>query len=120
MTFIGRTSKLRELAMVYSNYLTKSWFAFLMWYCSACKGKEWKGVLKEWLNLLRAMRNLRSFNQSQQLKEVLQNRLVQWFDDAFIYFMLIYSFCISYFHLKSQLECTKFFFTLLESLGRFC
>jgi hypothetical protein len=57
----------------------------------ACKGKEWKGVLKEWLNLLRAMRNLRSFDESQHLKEVLQNRLVQWFDDALIYFMLIYS-----------------------------
>ncbi|KAE8036875.1 hypothetical protein FH972_009508 [Carpinus fangiana] len=42
----------------------------------ACKGKEWKVVLKEWLNLLRAMRNLRSFDESQHLKEVLQNRLL--------------------------------------------
>ncbi|KAB1216916.1 hypothetical protein CJ030_MR4G016071 [Morella rubra] len=42
----------------------------------ACKGKEWKGVLKEWLNLLKMMRNPRSFYQSQFLKEVLQNRLL--------------------------------------------
>ncbi|KAB1206516.1 hypothetical protein CJ030_MR7G000028 [Morella rubra] len=42
----------------------------------ACKGKEWKGVLKEWLNLLKMMRNPWSFYQSQFLKEVLQNRLL--------------------------------------------
>ena len=41
----------------------------------ACKGKEWKGVLKEWLNLLRVMRNPKSFYRSQFLKDVLQNRL---------------------------------------------
>ncbi|KAG6678404.1 hypothetical protein I3842_14G078800 [Carya illinoinensis] len=42
----------------------------------ACKGREWKGVLKEWLNLLKIMRNPRSFYQSQFLREVLQNRLL--------------------------------------------
>ncbi|KAI5337169.1 hypothetical protein L3X38_016438 [Prunus dulcis] len=43
---------------------------------SVCKGKEWKGVLKEWLNLLKLMHNLKSFYQNQFLKEVLQNRLL--------------------------------------------
>jgi len=71
-----------------------------MLYCSvgifnshACKGKEWKGVLKEWLNLLKVMRNPRSFYQSQFLKEVLQNRLVHCFNDViiYIYLMLIFS-----------------------------
>ncbi|CAL5416773.1 unnamed protein product [Camellia sinensis] len=38
----------------------------------ACKGKEWKSVLKEWLNLLKLMRNPRSFYKGQFLKEVLQ------------------------------------------------
>ncbi|KAI6693975.1 hypothetical protein NL676_021685, partial [Syzygium grande] len=42
----------------------------------ACKGKQWKGILKEWLNLLKSMRNPKSFYWSQFLKEVLQNRLL--------------------------------------------
>lgn len=42
----------------------------------ACKGKEWKSVLKEWLNLLKLMRNPRSFYKGQFLKEVLQYRLL--------------------------------------------
>ncbi|KAM7486094.1 hypothetical protein LguiA_002103 [Lonicera macranthoides] len=41
-----------------------------------CKGKEWKLVLKEWLNLLILMRNSKSFYLSQFLKEVLQYRLL--------------------------------------------
>lgn len=45
----------------------------------ACKGKEWKGVLKEWLNLLKLMRNPRSLYQSQAVKEVLANRLFYLF-----------------------------------------
>ncbi|CAL0327253.1 unnamed protein product [Lupinus luteus] len=42
-----------------------------------CKGKEWKLVLKEWLNLLKLMKNPNSFFRSQFLKEVLQNRLLE-------------------------------------------
>lgn len=42
----------------------------------ACKGKEWKAILKEWLNLLRLMNNSKSFYLSDFLKEVLQNRLM--------------------------------------------
>ncbi|GAV59009.1 LOW QUALITY PROTEIN: DRIM domain-containing protein, partial [Cephalotus follicularis] len=43
---------------------------------NACKGKEWKGALKEWLNLLKLMRNPRSLYQSKFLKDVLQNRFL--------------------------------------------
>ncbi|OVA05421.1 Down-regulated-in-metastasis protein [Macleaya cordata] len=42
----------------------------------ACKGKEWRGVLKEWLNLLKLMKNPKSLYRSQVLKEVLINRLL--------------------------------------------
>ncbi|RZC52306.1 hypothetical protein C5167_020735 [Papaver somniferum] len=42
----------------------------------ACKGKAWRGVLKEWLNLLKLMRNSKSLYRSQQLKEVLIIRLL--------------------------------------------
>ncbi|CAJ1855344.1 unnamed protein product [Sphenostylis stenocarpa] len=42
----------------------------------ACEGKEWKSILKEWLNLLKLMKNPKSFYCSQFLKDVLQNRLM--------------------------------------------
>ncbi|XP_020264631.1 small subunit processome component 20 homolog isoform X1 [Asparagus officinalis] len=42
----------------------------------SCSGKQWRLVLKEWLNLLKSMRDVRSLYQSQFLKEVLSNRLL--------------------------------------------
>lgn len=42
----------------------------------ASNGKEWKGVLRDWLNLLKSMRNPKSFYQSRFLKEVLEYRLL--------------------------------------------
>lgn len=63
-----------------------NWVVFLKLYSvgsfntQAVKSKEWKNVLKEWLTLLKLMRNPRSFYRSQFLKEVLQYRLVKfWF-----------------------------------------
>ncbi|KMT14841.1 hypothetical protein BVRB_3g065640 isoform B [Beta vulgaris subsp. vulgaris] len=41
-----------------------------------CGVKDWKLVLMEWLNLLKLMKNSRSFYKSQLLKEVLINRLL--------------------------------------------
>ncbi|KAK4356825.1 hypothetical protein RND71_022435 [Anisodus tanguticus] len=46
-----------------------------------CKGKEWKGILQEWLSLFRLMRNSRSFYLNQFFKEVLLYRLLEE-DDA--------------------------------------
>ncbi|KAL2508708.1 ARM repeat superfamily protein [Forsythia ovata] len=40
------------------------------------KGKDWKAVLKEWLSLLRLLRNPKAFYQSPFLKDVLQFRLL--------------------------------------------
>lgn len=57
----------------------------------ACKGKEWKGVLKEWLNLLKLMRNPRSLYQSQAVKEVLANRFV--FIPFFFFFCIMFVLC---------------------------
>nr|XP_043629943.1 small subunit processome component 20 homolog [Erigeron canadensis] len=42
----------------------------------ASKGKEWKGVLVDWLNLVKLMHNPKAFYLSQFLKEVLQYRLL--------------------------------------------
>uniref|UniRef100_A0A7N1A2N7 ARM repeat superfamily protein n=1 Tax=Kalanchoe fedtschenkoi TaxID=63787 RepID=A0A7N1A2N7_KALFE len=41
-----------------------------------CKGKEWKALLKDWLNLLRMMQNLKAFDHSGFLKQVLLHRLL--------------------------------------------
>ncbi|KAJ8770561.1 hypothetical protein K2173_018052 [Erythroxylum novogranatense] len=43
----------------------------------ACKGKEWKGILKDWLDLLKLMRNPKAFYRSQFLKDVLSSRLIE-------------------------------------------
>lgn len=66
------------------------WIALLIFLCllcsdssveiydlRACKGKEWKGILKEWLNLFRLMRNPGSFYQSKFFRDILQYRLVE-------------------------------------------
>ncbi|KAG8377667.1 hypothetical protein BUALT_Bualt08G0056700 [Buddleja alternifolia] len=39
-------------------------------------GKEWKGVLKEWLSLFRLFRNPKAFYQSQFFRNVLEHRLL--------------------------------------------
>ncbi|XP_074320646.1 uncharacterized protein LOC141657349 isoform X2 [Silene latifolia] len=41
-----------------------------------CSGRDWKLALVEWLNLLKLMKNSRSFYRSQMLKDVLVNRLL--------------------------------------------
>lgn len=43
-----------------------------------CKGKQWKMILKEWLNLLRAMRNARSLSQSKIIQEILIERFANF------------------------------------------
>ncbi|MQL78120.1 hypothetical protein Taro_010527 [Colocasia esculenta] len=44
--------------------------------CNPFNKKEWKSVLKEWLNLLRLLYNSRSLFRSQVLKNILTNRLL--------------------------------------------
>lgn len=67
----------------------------------SCGGKEWKTILKEWLNLLKLMKNPKSFYCSQFLKEVLQNRLM----------------CNSIMYLlDSAMFCSSLKYTYLEGL----
>lgn len=42
------------------------------------KGSDWKPALKEWLNLIREMKNARAFYSGLALKEILLNRFVTW------------------------------------------
>ncbi|KAJ4846039.1 hypothetical protein Tsubulata_002554 [Turnera subulata] len=46
----------------------------------ACKGKEWKNVLKEWLNFFKHIKNPRAVYQSRFVKDVLQIRLMDTSD----------------------------------------
>ncbi|XP_043723794.1 small subunit processome component 20 homolog [Telopea speciosissima] len=57
----------------YSNDYLDSVGSFIS---DACKGKEWKEVLKEWLNLLKLMRNPKSLYCSDVLHDILINRLL--------------------------------------------
>lgn len=72
----SRSQQLIPLFLKFLGYDVKDFVSPGLFNSNACKGKEWKGVLKDWLNLLSAMRNLKSFSHSQFLKEVLQNRLL--------------------------------------------
>uniref|UniRef100_A0A803Q1W1 ARM repeat superfamily protein n=1 Tax=Cannabis sativa TaxID=3483 RepID=A0A803Q1W1_CANSA len=80
-----------------------------------CKGKDWKVILKEWLNLLKLMRNLKSFYRNQFLKDVLENRLLDANDPeiqaAVLECLLIWKddFLLSYDqHLKNILSFNSF------------
>ncbi|XP_059666315.1 uncharacterized protein LOC132312087 [Cornus florida] len=64
------------LFLKFLGYHSDDILSVISYNSEACKGKEWKSVLTEWLNLLKLMRNPKSFYQSQFLKEVLQYRLL--------------------------------------------
>ncbi|KAK1276802.1 hypothetical protein QJS04_geneDACA000746 [Acorus gramineus] len=79
--------KIPDIAGSHSQQLIPLFFKFLgysfdgtlrleLLKSNACKGKEWRLVLKEWLNLLRLMRHPQSLYGSQSLKDVLVNRLL--------------------------------------------
>lgn len=74
--------ELKLCAYVFLDYSVKSYNS------QASNGKEWKGVLRDWLNLLKSMRNPKSFYQSRFLKEVLEYRLVKF--DVNIFWSLIF------------------------------
>ncbi|CBI17281.3 unnamed protein product, partial [Vitis vinifera] len=72
----SRSRKIIPSFLKFLGYANDDIMSVGSFHTHACKGKEWKGVLKEWLNLLRVMRNPKSFYRSQFLKDVLQNRLL--------------------------------------------
>lgn len=78
--------KIPVLAESHSRQIVPLYFKFMGYedesFCvgsfdpQICQGKDWKLVLMEWLNLLKLMKNSRSFYRSQLLKEVLVNRVL--------------------------------------------
>ncbi|RDY00034.1 Small subunit processome component 20-like protein, partial [Mucuna pruriens] len=72
-----RSRQFIPLFLMFLGYNTLDLVSVGLFDSHACKGKEWKAILKEWLNLLKLMKNPKSFYCSQFLKEVLQNRLLE-------------------------------------------
>lgn len=73
----SRSRQIIPLFLRFLGYNTDDLVSVGRFNSSVCsKGKEWKIVLKEWLNLLEMMRNPKSLYQSQFLKEVMHKRLL--------------------------------------------
>ncbi|KAG5254304.1 U3 small nucleolar RNA-associated protein [Salix suchowensis] len=75
-----------------------------------CKGKEWKGILKEWLNLLKLMRNSKAFYQNQLIDEDdvhiqtnVLDCLLTWKDDFLLQYEQHLRNLISSNHLREEL-----------------
>ncbi|XP_050365350.1 uncharacterized protein LOC126783867 isoform X2 [Argentina anserina] len=72
----SKCHQIAPLFMRFLGYNCENFASVGSFNSNVCKGKEWKHVLKEWLNLLKLMHNLKHSHQNQFLKEVLQNRLL--------------------------------------------
>ncbi|XP_010532760.1 PREDICTED: small subunit processome component 20 homolog isoform X2 [Tarenaya hassleriana] len=72
----SRSSDIIPLFLEFLGYNREDLVSVGLFNRGACKGKEWKGALKEWLSLLKLMRNPRAFHPNQFVKDVLQYRLL--------------------------------------------
>lgn len=72
----SRSRQIIPLFLKFLGYEVSDLSSVRSYSLQASKGKEWKGVLEDWLNLLKLMHNPKSFYRSQFLKEVLQYRLL--------------------------------------------
>ncbi|XP_004305310.1 PREDICTED: small subunit processome component 20 homolog [Fragaria vesca subsp. vesca] len=67
----SKCHQILPLFLRYLGYNCENFVSVGSFNSNVCKGKEWKHVLKEWLNLLKLMHNLKHSYQNQFLKEVL-------------------------------------------------
>lgn len=72
----SRSRQIIPLFLKFLGYEVADLLSVRSYSSQASKRKEWKGVLEDWLNLLKLMRNPKSFYLSQFLKDVLQYRLL--------------------------------------------
>ncbi|KAJ8506605.1 hypothetical protein OPV22_007491 [Ensete ventricosum] len=76
----SRSRQLIPLFFKFLGYSGDDCFSVESYTDHACKGMDWKMILKEWLNLLVGMRNARSLYRSPVLKEVLVKRFLDEVD----------------------------------------
>ncbi|KAF2288992.1 hypothetical protein GH714_023309 [Hevea brasiliensis] len=74
----SRSRQIVPLFLKFLGYNNEDLLSVGSFNSDACKGKEWRGVLKEWLSLFKLMRNPRAFYRSQSLKDVL---LIRFMDE---------------------------------------
>nr|CAB3473394.1 unnamed protein product [Digitaria exilis] len=72
----SRSRHLVPLFLKFMGYDDVSVFSADSYMPEKCKGKQWKAILKEWLNLMKLMHNARSLYQSKVLQEVLTKRVL--------------------------------------------
>uniref|UniRef100_A0A0D3EQK8 Uncharacterized protein n=1 Tax=Oryza barthii TaxID=65489 RepID=A0A0D3EQK8_9ORYZ len=72
----SRSRHLVPLFLTFMGYDNSNITSVDSYISNKCKGKQWKTILKEWLNVLRLMRNARSLYQSKILQEVLTKRVL--------------------------------------------
>ncbi|GJZ51936.1 small subunit processome component 20 homolog isoform X1, partial [Tanacetum coccineum] len=72
----SQSRQLIPLFLMFLGYEVSKISSVSSYSSQASKGKDWKGVLEDWLCLLKLIRNLKAFPQSQFLKDVLQYRLL--------------------------------------------
>jgi len=65
------SSHLVPLFLNFMGYTDGSITSVHSYMSDKCKGEQWKAILKEWLNLLRVMRNARSLSQSKIIQEII-------------------------------------------------
>ncbi|KAJ3672155.1 hypothetical protein LUZ60_006876 [Juncus effusus] len=72
-------SKSRQIVPLFFNFLgynNANIKSVESYKADQCKGKDWRFILKEWLNVIKSMHNARSLYQSNALHEVLVKRLL--------------------------------------------
>ncbi|KAL1222676.1 hypothetical protein V5N11_004427 [Cardamine amara subsp. amara] len=76
----SRASDLLPLLLKFLGYKSENPLRVGLYNGGACKGEEWKGLLIQWLTLLKLMKNPRSCCFSQFVNDVLQNRFLDHYD----------------------------------------
>uniref|UniRef100_A0A1J3E191 U3 small nucleolar RNA-associated protein 20 n=1 Tax=Noccaea caerulescens TaxID=107243 RepID=A0A1J3E191_NOCCA len=72
----SRASEILPLLLKFLGYDSENPMRVGLFNAQVCKGEDWKEVLKQWLTLVKLMKNPRSFCFSQFLNDVLQNRFL--------------------------------------------
>ncbi|EOA25292.1 hypothetical protein CARUB_v10018607mg [Capsella rubella] len=72
----SRASDLLPLLLNFLGYNSENTLRVGFYNGGACKGEEWKGLLIQWLTLLKLMKNPRSSCCSQFVNDVMQNRFL--------------------------------------------
>ncbi|KAJ0262956.1 ARM repeat superfamily protein [Hirschfeldia incana] len=72
----SRASEILPLLLKFLGYNIENPMSVGLFNVEVCKGEDWRNVVKQWLTLLKLMKNPKSFQFSEFLNSVLQNRFL--------------------------------------------